>query len=187
MIEKKELRENMRNALLGITPEQRHDKSSAACRKLIATDDFQSAQVVMLFLSMAHEIDTTEAILAAWQMDKTVVVPKVSWEQRHMIPVIINTLDTDFSLESGVRNPVNGAPMPFAELDLIVTPGLAFDKNGNRLGRGGGYYDRFFAHNSLRGRKCGFGFAEQLLASVPATEHDQSIDMLVTDEHVLNF
>ena len=70
---------------------------------------------------------------------------------------------------------------------MVVTPGLAFDRKGNRLGRGGSYYDRFFAHEKLVAHKCGFGFAEQLLDSVPTANHDEQIDSLVTDEEVIYF
>jgi 5-formyltetrahydrofolate cyclo-ligase len=142
----------------------------------------------MMYLSLPHELDTSEAILCAWQLGKTVVVPKVSWQQRHMIPVQINSLETGFSEEvGGLRNPVTGAPVPFEDIDLVVAPGLGFDRRGNRLGRGGSYYDRFFANKELKAPKCGFAFAEQVLESVPVTDNDVPVDFLVTDEEVLYF
>ena len=115
-------------------------------------------------------------------------VPKISWQQRHMIPVQINSLETDFSTGvAGLRNPVTGMPMPFEEIDLVVTPALGFDRKGNRLGRGGSYYDGFFANEQLKACRCGFAFAEQLIESVPVTPTDESVDFLVTDEEVLYF
>src|SRR3990172_7372476 len=141
-MDKAELRSKLRNNLLAIQPEQRGQKSRLACKRLVATPQFQTASTVMLFLSLPHEVDTSEAILAAWQADKIVAVPKVSREQRHMIAVQITSLDKDISTgASGLRNPTSGAPVPFGEIDLVVTPGLGFDRKGNRLGRGGGYYD----------------------------------------------
>ncbi len=81
----------------------------------------------MMYLSLPHELDTSEAILTAWQMGKTVVVPKISWQQRHMIPVEINSLETGFSEEvMGLRNPITGVPVPFEEIDMVVAPGLGF-------------------------------------------------------------
>lgn len=187
-MEKEQLRRELRKGLLEISPEQRSEKSRRACQNLISTPQFQNASVVMLYLSMPHEVDTSEAILSAWQLGKTVVVPKVSWQQRHMIPVQINSLETGFSTEvAGLRNPITGVPVPFEDIDLVVTPGLGFDRNGNRLGRGGSYYDRFFANPQLKAQKCGLAFAEQLVDSVPVAEHDQSIDFLVTDEKIMYF
>jgi 5-formyltetrahydrofolate cyclo-ligase len=142
----------------------------------------------MMFLSLPHEVDTSEAILHAWQLGKAVAVPKISWQQRHMIPVQISSLETGFSTgASGLRNPIAGVPVPFGEIDLVVTPALGFDKKGNRLGRGGSYYDRFFANAELKAPRCGFAFAEQLVDSVPVTEHDEAVDILVTDERITYF
>lgn len=185
---KAQLRTKLQNRLLAVGAEQRERKSHLACERLLATEQFRTASTVMLFLSLPHEVDTSEAILAAWQSGKTVAVPKVSWEQRHMIPVQINSLDTDISTHaSGLRNPTSGAPVPFGEIELVVTPGLGFDRKGNRIGRGGSYYDSFFAHEQLKACKCGFAFAEQLIDSVPVTDHDQPIDMLITDAETIRF
>ena len=77
--------------------------------------------------------------------------------------------------------------MPIEEVDLVVTPAMAFDKKGNRLGRGASFYDRFFANEQLEAPRCGFAFAEQLIDSVPVTEQDEAVDLLVTDEEVVYF
>ena len=187
-MDKAQLRSKLRSNLLAIHPEQRERKSRLACKRLVATPQFQAASTVMLFLSMPHEVDTFDAILAAWQADKIVAVPKVSKEQSHMIAVQINSLEKDISTgASGLRNPTSGAPVPLDEIDLVVTPGLGFDRKGNRLGRGGGYYDKFFAHEQVRACKCGFAFAEQVIDSMPITDRDQPIDMLVTDAEIMHF
>jgi 5-formyltetrahydrofolate cyclo-ligase len=77
--------------------------------------------------------------------------------------------------------------MPIKEIDLVVTPALAFDREGNRLGRGGSYYDRFFANEELKAPRCGLAFAEQLVDSIPATRSDKPVDFLVTDERITYF
>ena len=187
-MDKAELRRKLLNCLLAIPSEQRSERSRKACRNLVSTEQFQGASTVMMFLSLPHEVDTSEAILHAWQLGKAVAVPKISWQQRHMIPVRINSLETGFSTgASGLRNPIAGMPVPFGEIDLVVTPALGFDKKGNRLGRGGSYYDRFFANEELKAARCGFGFAEQIVESIPVTEHDEPVDIIVTDEEIIYF
>ena len=187
-MDKDELRRRLRKCLLEMDEEQRSEKSKKACRNLTSTPQFQEASAVMLYLSLPHEADTSEAILHAWQLGKVVVVPKISWQQRHIIPVRISSLETGFSTEvSGLRNPVTGVPIPFEEIELVVAPALGFDKKGNRLGRGGSYYDRFFANARLRACKCGFAFAEQWIDAIPVTEHDKPVDFLVTDREVVYF
>ena len=187
-MDKAQLRRELQNSLLAITSQQRCEKSRKACQNLVSTPQFQNASVVMMFLSLPHEVDTSEAVLYAWQHGKIVEVPKISWQQRHMIAVQINSLETGFSTgASGLRNPVTGVPMPIEGIDLVVTPALGFDRKGNRLGRGGSYYDRFFANAELKASRCGFGFAEQLVEEIPVTEQDQPVDLLVTDEEIIYF
>jgi 5-formyltetrahydrofolate cyclo-ligase len=186
-MDKEQLRQQLRKTLVGISAKQRSEKSKKACLNLISTPEFLRASTVMMFLSLPQEVDTSDAILQAWQQGKIVVVPKISWQQRHMIAVQINSLDTDFSTSAtGLRNPVAGVPVPFEDIDLVVTPALAFDKTGNRLGRGGSYYDRFFTNPQLRAVKCGFAFAEQVVEFVPTDDRDVPVDMFVTDEKIIN-
>ncbi|MEN6338116.1 MAG: 5-formyltetrahydrofolate cyclo-ligase, partial [Phycisphaerales bacterium] len=71
-MEKVELRRELRNRLLAMSPEQRKEKSRRACKNLIATEQFQDASIIMMFLSLPHEVDTSDAILQAWQLGKTV-------------------------------------------------------------------------------------------------------------------
>ena len=187
-MDKAELRRKLMDCLLAIPSEQRSERSRKACRNLVSTEQFQGASTIMMFLSLPHEVDTSEAILHAWQLGKVVAVPKISWQQRHMIPVRINSLETGFSTgASGLRNPISGLPVPFGEIDLVVTPALGFDKKGNRLGRGGSYYDRFFANEELKAARCGFGFTEQIVESLPVMEHDKPVDIVVTDEEIIYF
>lgn len=187
-MDKQQWREQLRKNLLEMSEEQRAERSWKACQNLVATAQFQSASAVMMFLSLPHEVDTSEAILQAWQLGKTVSVPKISWQQRHMIPVEINSLETGFATEaSGLRNPTTGVPVPIEEIDLVVTPALGFNRKGNRLGRGGSFYDRFFGNEQLKAPRCGFAFEEQVIDSVPVTERDEPVDFLVTDEEIIYF
>lgn len=187
-MDKAQMRQQLRMALIDMDPEDLARRSRQACNNLIHTDEFIKAYSVMVFLSMPNEIDTTEVILTAWQMGKIVAAPKVSWQQRHMIPVEINTLDTGFATEvGGLRNPVRGTPVPFEEINMVVTPGLGFDGAGNRLGRGGSYYDRFFSHDKMKAVKCAIAFSEQFVDEIPITDKDVPVDMLVTDEKVTYF
>jgi len=186
-MDKAQLRRILLNSLLAIPKEQRDERSRKACRNLVSTKPFQEASTIMMFLSLPHEVDTSEAILHAWQLGKVVAVPKVSWEQRHMIPVQITSLETGLSTgTSGVRNPVAGVPVPFEDIDLVVTPGLGFDKKGNRLGRGGSYYDRFFANTELKAIRCGLALAEQYVDAVPVVDHDEPVNLLVTDKEIVH-
>jgi 5-formyltetrahydrofolate cyclo-ligase len=187
-MDKEQLRSKLQKCLLAIPSEQRSEKSHRACQNLISTPQFQSASSIMMYLPLPHEVDTSEAILHAWQLGKSVAVPKISWQQRRMIAVQINSLETGFTTsDSGLRNPATGVPMPFEEIDLVITPALGFDREGHRLGRGGSYYDRFFTDEKFKASKCGFAFTEQVVDSIPVTSGDVPVDFLVTDEEIMYF
>ncbi len=187
-MEKRQLRQQLQIALRESPADRRSELSRKACSNLISTPEFRDSAVIMMYLPLPNEVDTSSAILHAWKLGKTVVVPKISWTQRHMMPVQINSLETGFSTEvHGLRNPVTGVPIPLEEIGLVVAPGLGFDRSGNRLGRGGAYYDRFFSSPSLSAVRCGFAFSQQVLDYIPTTEHDRSLNMLVTDQEVLYF
>ena len=186
-MDKVELRRKLQNCLLSLSQEQREIKSRKACRNLASTEQFQAASTVMKYLSLPHEVDTAQIILQAWQMGKVVAVPRVSWQQRHMLPVVIHSLETGFTTGvGGVRNPTAGTPIAFEEIDLVVSPALGFDRRGNRLGRGGAFYDRLFANDELNASRCGLAFAEQVVDAVPVTDHDEPVHFVVTDEGIIS-
>jgi len=185
---KNELRVQLRQRLVEISAELRKRKSHDVCDSLSQSAEFQRASTVMMYLSLPDEVDTDRAILKAWQMGKTVAVPRVSRRQRHMMPVRIDRLQTGSSAQpAGFRNPASGAPTAIEEIDLVVTPGLGFDRHGNRLGRGGSYYDEFFSNKLLRAKKCGLAFAEQVVDSIPVFKHDMPVDFLITDKELIYF
>ncbi len=186
---KKALRTEMLAILEAIPPQVAAAKSRRACQALIGLEEFRSAKTVMIYLSIPHEVDTSTLALTAWQNGKTIVVPKVLWGKRRMIPVVCRSLsDRDLSPgRFGIREPLKVEPWPLEEIQLVVTPALAFDRRGHRLGRGGGFYDRFLASPNLRAVACGLGFAEQVIDAVPVGSEDHSLDILVTDEEVLRF
>ena len=185
---KKELRQRVRDALAALPPAVLHERSARACLQLVETREYARAEIIMVFLSLPTEVQTTPLVLQAWRDRKRVLAPKVSWEQRRMLPIEINSLSDDLSESPmGIREPARGVPFPVANIDLVIVPGLAFDRAGNRLGRGRGFYDRFLAHRDWRGLSCGLALEEQVFEQVPVGEHDARVDMLVTESAVRRF
>lgn len=186
-MDKAQLRRSLRNGLLEMPSETRRRKSLRACLNLVSLSLFHDASTVMMYLSLPYEVDTEEAIQQAWSLGKTVVVPRISWEDKTMSPVRIESFQQEFSVSaSGLRNPVSHELVPFEQIDLVVAPGLGFDTQGNRLGHGGGYYDRFLSLPEVRARRCGFAFAQQVMAKIPSNETDQAMEYLVTDEQAFD-
>jgi 5-formyltetrahydrofolate cyclo-ligase len=182
------IRKELREALAQMSEAEQHRKSIAACNLLSITPEFLSARVVMLYLSTAHEVDTAPLALKCWQDGKTVVVPKVSWDQRRMLPVEIATLQAGLTTTGhGVREPITGKPIPIDMIDLVVVPGIGFTTSGHRIGRGMGFYDRFLAQSEFIGVSCGLGFEEQVVDQFPVLDHDIPLSMLATDQRIHRF
>jgi 5-formyltetrahydrofolate cyclo-ligase len=173
--------------MASIDVEELRARSAAACRLMIEQPEYQKAQVVMVFFSLPNEVDTTQVVLHAWQDNKRVLAPKVSWEERRMLPVEIHSIADVGEGNTGLREPMASVPVPVGEIDLVILPGLGFDPFGNRLGRGRGFYDHFLAHRDYRAVSCALALEEQFVDSVPVGPHDMPIDMLVTDKHVRRF
>lgn len=188
MKSKAAVRRQLREMLAAMGEADRHTKSVSACSLLAASPEFAAARVVMLFLSTPAEIDTASLALKCWQAGKTVVVPKVSWDQRRMLPTEITSLTTGMTTTGpGVREPVGGKPIPVDFIDLVIVPGLGFTPTGYRIGRGMGFYDRFLAQSEFIGLSCGLAFEEQIVEQLPVLDHDVPLSMLATDRGIRRF
>jgi 5-formyltetrahydrofolate cyclo-ligase len=186
--DKGDIRHQLRAKLTAMTDAQRQSKSLAATAFLTASPEFAAARVVMLYLSTPHELDTAQLALKCWQTQKTVVVPKVSWDQRRMLPVEITSLQTNMTTTGpGIREPASGQPIPINMIDLVIVPGMGFTNDGHRIGRGMGFYDRFLALPNFIGVSCGMGFEEQIVPKLPVLDHDMALSMLCTDRGIRRF
>ncbi|MGA3066546.1 MAG: 5-formyltetrahydrofolate cyclo-ligase [Tepidisphaeraceae bacterium] len=186
--DKSQIRRQLKAKLEAMTESDRQAKSLRACSLMCSSPEFTAARVVMLYLSSQYEIDTAPLALRCWQSGKTVVVPKVSWDQRRMLPVEISSLQTSMTTTGpGVREPVSGQPMPLNLIDLVIVPGIGFTPDGHRIGRGMGFYDRFLAQNDFIGLSCGYAFEEQMIPTLPVLDHDMALSMLCTDRGIRRF
>jgi 5-formyltetrahydrofolate cyclo-ligase len=186
--DKSVLRRSLRETLAGMSDASRHNKSLAATSLITSSPEFAAARVVMLYLSMPQEVDTAPLALRCWQAGKSVVVPKVAWNQRRMLPVEISSLQTGMTTAGpGVREPISGKPVPVEFIALVVVPGLGFTEQGYRIGRGMGFYDRFLAQSEFIGLSCGLAFSEQIVPALPMMAHDVPLSMLVTDGGIRRF
>lgn len=183
-----EIRKLLRQRLTEMSDEQRRRKSCLACNLLLSSPEFAAARVVMLYLSTPTEVDTAAIALRAWQEGKTVVVPKMSWDKRHMLPVEINSLHAGLAAgRLGILEPIAGKPIPLDLIDLVIVPGLGFTPAGYRIGRGMGFYDRFLAQSNFMGLSCGLCFDEQLIEDLPVLDHDVPLSMLISDRGIRRF
>ena len=185
---KKILRQHLKKVINSLDQKEIADRSQIVCDLLVKTQEFKQSDIVMIFLPLLREVDVTLIALRSWQEGKIVCVPLVSWEHKHMIPVQIQSLDDPMKQDQfGLKQPTNGLPVPIEDVDMVVVPGLGFDRVGRRIGRGGGFYDRFLSQPKFRGITCGVGFIDQVVDEVPVSASDVWLDMLATDTETLKF
>jgi len=177
------MRAKIKAVLAEVTPDEIDSRSCRACENLMSTEAFKMARTILVYAPIDKEVDVSHLALGSFQESKIICLPKIDWEHKRMWPVVVNGFD-DHSLvpdRYGLRTPKCGIPMPVDLIDLVVVPGLAFDSDGRRLGRGGGYYDRFLAQNRFGGRSLGLCFDCQIVDAVPAEPHDHVMEMIATE------
>lgn len=185
---KQEVRKQIKSAIASMGDVERSRASQCICRQILGLDEFRRAKVVMAFMPIAGEPDIIAIIQAGLDAGKTMLVPRINLGRHVMDAVEIHKLaDADARGSFGIREPSAGGAFAASRIDMIIVPGLGFDRSGLRLGRGGGFYDRYLSSAGMHAVKCAVAFECQVLAEVPHDQHDQTIDMLVTDKNILRF
>lgn len=185
--DKAALRSELRSRLRGLVPEVRAAASIDACRRVQRLDAWAQAGTVMLYMPLETEVDTTPLALACFRGGRTVCVPKVDWTRGEMTAVEATSFEDEALAadERNLRSPIEGRPVVPSSIDVVVVPGLGFDAAGGRLGRGGGFYDRFLGRLGSRPVRIGIAFDVQVVEHVPREPHDVVMDAVVTDRRTL--
>jgi 5-formyltetrahydrofolate cyclo-ligase len=176
---KQEMRAQMRRVLRDLAAPERLSASERAARHLLDLPEIAEAATIALFAGAADEIDPRSVAESLWERGTAVLLPRVGGDRLDLIRV-----HDEETLSPGYRGILEprGPVSDLADLDVIVVPGLAFDRAGRRLGRGGGHYDRLLADLDARTLRVGLCFAAQTVEEVPHEAHDENVDLLVTEE-----
>lgn len=191
----KELKQKIRKEILNkrdiMTVDERAEKSEAIFKRLKELPQFSCARTVMCFVSFGSEVITTDFLRLCLETGKKLGVPKIiknSGGTKEMVAVRIQSLEAD--LEPGAF----GIPEPKSDcrqfidpegIDLIIVPGLAFDLQKQRIGYGGGFYDRYLRKTGENCCKAGVAFETQISVKLPVEGHDLPVDIVVTEERIL--
>jgi 5-formyltetrahydrofolate cyclo-ligase len=175
---KTELRQKIRAALEKISPAVQAVESVDLCARL--KTQMPSAHTILFFAPLPDELDIWPVLELSLALGTTCALPFFEAEKKTYGAKIIERLATDIVAgKFGVREPAAGCvEIPLDKFDLVLVPGMAFDLDGNRLGRGRGFYDRLLITAS--GVKCGICHDLQLLESIPMEPHDAKVDFVLT-------
>jgi len=181
------LRRNALRARRNMTSEQRATASNIICKRVIASREFYASTSIGCYLPMNDEVDTRDVIEAAWRANKRIFVPVLRAKRKMFF---CETLaETELEQNSfGLWEPVRGVLIAPRKLDLVITPTVAFDNNGHRIGMGGGYFDRFFSFlrhrkNWIRPKLIGVAFQCQKVEKIAPNPWDIRLYRTISDNN----
>ncbi|KAI5237385.1 5-formyltetrahydrofolate cyclo-ligase isoform X2 [Manis pentadactyla] len=190
---KRSLRAELKQRLQAMSTEERLRQSCLLTEKVIAHSQYQKSKRISIFLSMQDEVETEEIIKDIFRQGKTCFIPRYQFQSNHMDMVklasaaeISSLPKTSWNIAQPGEDEVREEALSTGGLDLIFMPGLGFDRDGNRLGRGRGYYDaylrRCLQQQEHRPYTMALAFREQVCLQVPVDEHDMKVDEVLYED-----
>lgn len=177
------IRKTIKNKIKQCSDLEKSQKSDIIRHKLFNEVAFKKADVVMFYVSLKDEVNTLTMIDETIRTGKTVCVPVIMPEDKRLIAGGIKDRETDLERQHfGIYQPKAGRveEVPLEDIDLVVVPGVAFDRKNVRLGRGHGYYDRFLSSLPKRTRTIGLAFDFQVVDRLPQDSHDIPVWKTIT-------
>jgi 5-formyltetrahydrofolate cyclo-ligase len=169
-----------RDALSGT---ERAARSEAIADRVLGLDKATGAAAVLAFWSFGSEVDTAPLIHRLRSRGTTVALPRT--RDGDIVPVVWTPGSSMTETSFGTREPANGRVLQAGELDLIVVPGVAFDRSCRRVGYGGGFYDRLLARTRDGAAAVAIAFGVQVVDQVPTGPLDRPVDTIVTEDDVI--
>lgn len=192
---KQKLRRHIKSKLASVPRESIIEQSMSVHRQLIQNTQFQNAKTIAVYMNMpTMEVNTQKIIETCFQMGKQVYLPKCVYESqndrkpKHLQMLKVDNLSQIHNLKPQGKfkllEPIDGESiMKSGNLDVVIVPGVAFDKQRRRLGHGAGFYDEFLSHYcGTFNRKpylIGLGLAQQAVDHIPTENHDWVLDCVV--------
>lgn len=186
-MQKKTLRRYALSIRRSLSQEIIKRKSGKIQEKLFNLPLFKGAGVILFYISLPDEVQTYKMIKDSLRIGKRVAVPAVNLEKREIIPFELK--NPGFKLVSGpfgIPQPRESdcCPLLIEDIDLVVVPGVAFDKQGKRIGFGKGFYDRFLSRLT-DAKSVALAFECQIFDKVPCEKHDIPVDFIITEKQVI--
>lgn len=184
---KTEMRREVAARLKAMGPDDFAERGRRAAQRLDAAPDFQSAGSFLLYAAMPDEIDVDPLIDGLLAAGKAVFLPVCHETRGEMRAVRITDRERDLAEgRYGIREPRPGLPSARpGEIDFVLVPGRAFDCNGQRLGRGAGFYDRFLSGDAGGAFRAALALDAQVFPEVPTGPDDLPVHLVVTESRLI--
>jgi 5-formyltetrahydrofolate cyclo-ligase len=183
VLEKKMLiRKQIKEQLDQLEIDQYIEQSKKIAAYLCNSIYWKQSQVIAITIPRDTEVDTYEIIKKGWEQKKKIAVPRADFHTRKMTFYELTSFEQlkEGSFRLKEPDPDLCPVLPNYEMDLVIVPGLAFDKNGYRLGYGGGFYDRFLP--TIKATTIALAFYCQLIPEVPSDKHDRKVNHIISPD-----
>lgn len=177
-MEKAEVRKKIRELKREVPLEEKIRRSEVIMRQVESLPAFQQAQTVLLYWSMADEVQT-HAFVEKWYKDKVLLLPCVDGDDLRLRQYTGPECMVEGE-QFGIGEPTGPEFTDLDSVELIMVPGVAFDHQGNRMGRGRGFYDRLLK-STPNALKVGVAFDFQMLEEIPVEEFDVKMDKVISE------
>ncbi len=185
--EKKQMREVILAVRDAMPPVVRRAASLAINEKICELSAYRHARTVLAYIGFGSEIETQALIERIIADGKIAVLPRVDRATQSLILHSVKSLSELVTSKWGIREPPAEAPVKSASaIEFILMPGVAFDRSGNRLGYGRGYYDKWVLSADPALARVAAAFSCQIVAKVPVGPHDQKIDTVITENEIIH-
>lgn len=165
-----------------MTQKEVDEKSLGATNNFLKSEIYKNSKVLMVYMPLGKETDTTKIVKQAYKDGKKVVFPVTEPKSGVITPYYAKETAVFEKGAFNINEPQNGTKAKLCDIDVILVPGIAFDCKGARIGFGKGCYDRLLKNTDAV--KVGFCYDFQVCDNVPAEEHDVMMDFLVTESGV---
>ena len=187
MESKSKIRKRVLNVRNNMSKEDVKKNSNAIMDKITGLDIYKQSKVVFIYMDFKNEVMTSNLIKRMLSEKKRVAIPYTDSINTVLIPSEI-TKESDLKQNSfGYFEPKSILPVNIEEIDLVIVPGVVFDKNLNRIGFGKGYYDKILNRLKPSAKKIALAHDFQVLEDIPAEEHDVKMDMIITEKNIYPF
>ncbi|MCL5023265.1 MAG: 5-formyltetrahydrofolate cyclo-ligase [Nitrospirae bacterium] len=188
MNEKSRIRKILLKKRDSLDPAVKKEKDERVKERLLSVPDFRRAKVIFFFASFRSEVSTFTLIEEALRLGKSVLLPSVDRAKKELRLYEIRTLSEVSSGYMGIPEPdvSEERERDINDAEVVIMPGAAFDAEGNRLGYGGGYYDRLLARLRRKIPLIALAYEEQIAEALPSDAHDIKVSAIVTDRRIIS-
>ncbi|KYK24923.1 hypothetical protein AYK25_05805 [Thermoplasmatales archaeon SM1-50] len=155
-------------------------------QRLFHSSWYQDAHTILFYVSYNNEVHTHTMIQESLLQMKTVIVPKTDTQNKTLILSELSSWDDLYPGAYTILEPRDNRlrVIPFSQIDLCIIPGVVFDCKGNRVGYGGGYYDKLLK-TRCHAHRIGLAFELQIVNSIPTETHDIQVEKIITEERTI--